>query len=470
MQATKKSKLLRLTLIVLILSFTVSVFVGCKEDRTMASKEAIAESIESVTERDAGYQYVHLYLSDMGIANFSVSKMLWAEIRFQAYFNLESGLPKTNEHARLTAERFISDYYDKINVADSGAVTDALITCYVDVIGDQYSIYRTPVEHTAYDDDMSGEFGGVGVVIEYDHENATLLVTSVYIDSPAEGAGVQPGDYIIGVDGKSLEEIGYLNAVYYVRGEIGTDVTLTVKRGDATLDLTMKRAKVAETTVDYEILENDIGLVQIIGFKANTFDQFVEAIDELEKNKVKGIIFDLRGNPGGFVDTVCNMVSYLLPNDKTIVSYQYKGSETTVLQSQTDIHPTKKDPNDPSKPLASDHYLTIPMVVICDELTASAGELFTAALRDHSASGLINATIVGHKTFGKGIMQTSWTYYDGSSITMTIAYYNPPSGKNYHGIGITPDKIVDNEVIDGSLVDKQLEAAIDAMNSLIKAN
>ena len=109
------------------------------------------------------------------------------------------------------------------------------------------------------------------------------------------------------------------------------------------------------------------------------------------------------------------------------------------------------------------------MVVICDEYTASAGELFTAALKDYNYMETVDAKIVGHKTFGKGIMQTSWSYYDGSSITMTIAYYNPPSGKNYHGNGVTPDRIVDNEIVDNVLVDNQLKVATEELKSLINA-
>ena len=470
MQKFKTSKLLRLSVVTLILSLILSLSVGCTAEKEMASKEDIANSISSVTDRDVGYEYVHLYLRDMGISNFSIAKMLWVEVRFQAYFNLESGLPSTREHARLTADLFTSEYYDKIDVKNTEEVTNALITCYVDVIGDRYSVYRTPIEQTEYGDDMSGEFGGVGVVIEYDHDKQTLTVSSVYIDSPAEDAGILPGDLIVGVDGVSVDEIGYLNAVYHVRGRVGTSVTLTVQRGDALFDFTMTRAKIAETTVGYEMLENNIGIIQIIGFKANTFEQFVEAIDHLEENGAEGIIFDLRGNPGGFVDTVCNMLSYVLPNDKPLVSYQYKGYPLTTIQSETDVHPTKKDLNDPSKPLQEDHYVKVPMVVICDELTASSGEIFTAAIRDHAESGLIKATLVGQNTFGKGIIQTSWTYYDGSSITVTVAYYDPPCGKNYHGTGISPDRTVSNEIVDDTLIDRQLEAAVEEMHILLNQN
>ena len=470
MQSIKNTRLLRIAIVAFILSLVLSLSVACTSEKEMAAKEDIINSISAATDRDAGYEYVHLYLRDMGISNFNVSKMLWVEVRFKAYFNLESGLPSTREHARLTAEMFTSEYYDNIDVRSSEQVTNAIITCYVDVIGDRYSIYRTPSEETDYESEMRGEFGGVGIVVEYDHENETILISSVNAGSPAQGAGLLAGDYIVGVDGQSVEEIGYLNAIYYVRGTIGEPVTLTIKRGDDILEFTMTRAVFEEDTVYYDLQDNNIGILQITGFKENTYEQFVEAVDYLEENGAEGIIFELRGNPGGYVNSVCDILSYILPNDQTIVSYQYKGNPLMTIKSETDVHPTKSDPNDPSKPLEFDHYITVPIVVICDEYTASSGEIFTAAIRDHAESGLIKATIVGQNTYGKGIIQTSWTYYDGSSITVTVAYYDPPCGENYHGIGISPDRTVSNDTVDGVLVDRQFEAAIEEMELLLNQN
>ncbi len=471
MQKNKTQGLLRFIALLLLLSLISSSFISCTTVRQMLSKEDICANIASFDEGGAQeHSYVLEYLADLGIGNFDASKFLWVEMRFQAYYNLKSGLPSVREHAKLVAADFVENYYDKIDTKSKKAVTDALLTCYVNSVGDKYSIYRTPTEHSDYSGDMSGKFGGIGVVIEYDHNEETLMVTTIYIDSPAEAAGFAAGDYIVGVNGKSTDEIGYLNVINYVRGDIGTNVTVTVKRGEEIIDLVATRAEIEEKTVDYNITDDGYGYVQIVGFKANTYDQFVKAIDELEAANVNGVIFDLRGNPGGYVFSVCDMLSYLIPSGEAIVSYHYKGQPSEVIKSEDDTHPTKKSPENESLPLVEDHIYNIPMVVICNEYTASAGELFTAAIRDYTDMGILNGKVVGHTTFGKGIMQSTLSYYDNSSITMTVAYYNPPSGVNYDGIGVIPDCSVINELQDGIIIDRQLETAIEELEKLINSN
>ncbi len=466
-QTKRPSKLFSLLLAV---SLIISALVSCFPEPDMSSKDDIRANIDAVISESSTYEYVYQYLSDFGISNFDASKFVWVEARFKRYFNFGDGLPSVKEHARLTAIDFIDNYYDKIDISSKDKVTDALLTCYVNAIGEKYSVYRTPTENDDYTSDMSGKFGGIGVVIEYDHTAETLQVTTVYIDSPAEDAGILPGDYIIGVDGRTIEEVGYLNIVNYVRGEIGTTTTVKIKRGDDILYFDVLRAEIEEKTVAYSISEDNIGYIEIVGFKSNTYAQFVEAIDAMEEANVAGIIFDLRGNPGGYVYSVRDMLSYLIPTGHTIVSYHYKNSSTEVLESIIDTHPTKKDPQNSSEYLQEDHVCNIPMVVLCNEYTASAGELFTAAVRDYTDMGLLNAKIVGSTTYGKGIMQTSWAYTDGSSITMTTAYYNPPCGINYHGTGVTPDREVLNEIQDGKIIDKQLEAAYEELELLINSN
>ena len=462
---------LRILSALLVLALTLTVLFSCTEPRVY-TKDEINSNISSIDTSVSRYEYVYLYLQDVGIPTFDTTKFLWAEMVFNRNFNLDSGLPATSEHARLTAEAFMSEYYDVIDLTDKSAVTDALITCYTEAIGDPYSIYRVPEDSSDYTSDMSGKFGGIGVVIEYDHSAETLTVSSIFIDSPADKAGFMVGDIIWAVDGELVSELGYLNAVYYVRGEIGTDVTVTVKRGEQLLDLVATRAEVEEKTVDY-ILEDGYGYIQITSFKDNTDKQFIEAIDYMEANGAKGIIFDLRGNPGGYLHTVCNMLSYLLPTGKKLVSYTYKGEQTQYNNAADDPHPTMK--NEDGEVVKVDHTLTLPFVVICDEYTASAGEIFTSVIRDYKAERLLNATIVGKTTYGKGIMQSSVQYYDGSTITLTVAYYNPPSEINYHGVGVTPDVTVENEIgtdEDGKqyLIDNQLSTAYDELEKLVNAN
>ena len=423
------------------------------------------EEIEAnVTQSTANRTYAYQYLSLWGVPAFDNAKFFYFENIVTSCYNY-SELPAVREHAKMTVNYFLEYYYSKIDLSNKTAVTDALLTCYVAVLGDRYSLYREPVETENYQADMSGKFGGIGVMVEYDHDNEQISVSSVLIGSPAEAAGIKAGDLICLVDGKSVEEIGYLNVVSHVRGEIGTSVDLTVMRDGKYITFNIIRSEIDDTNVYYEIDdETGFGYVQIISFKSNTYAQFTKAIDELENAGVKGVIFDLRGNPGGYVSSVCNVISYIMPTGYTVVTYQQRGKSITERKTQPDGF--------------TDHVLDLPMVIICDENTASASEIFTSAIRDYRNSNLINATIVGTTTFKKGILQTEYSYIDGSTVTLTTAFYCPPSGVNYHGVGITPDVYVElpQAELDEEtgkylpVEDTQLNAAIEELEKLVNAN
>lgn len=448
--------------LVLFVSILLGSLTGCLgTTRKPATKEEIAASVSATVEKDSyGYDYVLYYLRQWRLPEFDTTKFFWAENVFKNYYVYNGGLPETLEHAALTAEYFVENYYDIIDMTDKTAVTDAVIDSYVRTVGDPYSYYRTPQEANDFNSDMSGKFGGIGVVVSYDHNNESISISSVNLDSPAEAAGFRSGDVIVAVDGQRVEDIGYLNAVNYVRGEIGTTVSVTVLRGGEEITLTATRAEIVERVVDYEITEDGYGYIIITEFKSITYEQFVPAYEELEKAGVKGIIFDLRGNPGGYVATLRDVLSYLLPTGNLIASCHYKNGEPTLLSSIDDVHPVTGE--------TADHALTVPAVVLCDQYTASAAEMFTSALRDYNDTGLVNVTVVGEKTYGKGIMQSGLYYSatDPSTLTFTSAYYNPPSGVNYHGIGITPDVTVTNSETE----DLQLKAALEELEALINEN
>ncbi len=448
-------KLLALVITANVLLFS---FTSCKWFVYVAdSKGEITENIEKSSSKRLN-DHVADYLRDWGLPLYDSLKFRYVENYYQRYYNYEGGMPDTHAHAKATAELFLRNYFDKIDRDDKSAVTHALLDCYVDALGDPYSVYRAPEAADDYTTDMSGKFGGIGVVVEYDYNNNTIMVNTVYIDSPAEKAGMQAGDYLHAVDGKTISELGITNAVNHIRGEIGSYVNLTLIRDGSFVDVTVQRAEIEEINVDYKLdVETMIAYVRIVTFKGNTFEQFAEAIDALEADGAVGIVFDLRGNPGGYLQSVCDVVSYLVPNDKTIVTYQYKDSGVVRLVSENDETSTGQN---------IDKVINLPMAVICNKNTASAGEIFTSAIRDYRNEGLIKATIVGTTTYGKGIMQNTYYYIDGSSFTMTVAYYNPPCGVNYHGVGITPD--VNVELTDTG--DAQLDAALEAVKNLINAN
>ena len=301
--------------------------------------------------------------------------------------------------------------------------------CLIYAIGDNYAFYRTADETGDYEADMSGNLVGIGVSVLRDNKNGTILVESVEIGSPAEGAGIQPGDYIVAVDGERVSEIGTEAALEKIRGEIGTRVRITINRGSSENELEMIRAKIVEMTVSHKTYAGGrVGYIKITGFKSNTDDQFVDAIDELERAGVEAIIFDLRNNGGGYLNSVCNMLSYLVPTNTEITSFSNSKEPIYATDGKGSEHEAN-----------GDHVLTVPSVVLCNEYSASASELFCAAMRDYNKMGLLESTVMGKTTYKKGIMQSTLTFTDGSTLTLTTALYNPPSGINFHGVGVEPD-------------------------------
>lgn len=456
MKLFNKRALSALILLSLVLSILLSSLTSCNLFAYVAdSKEEIEGNIGSSIEKgESEHDFVADYLREWGLPKFDRLKYYFTENCFDKVYNYEGGLPETLTHATETAKLFIEYYYDEIDLEDQVKVTDALIRCYIAVLDDPYAVYRTAEETNSFTTDMSGSFGGIGVVVRYDHENQSVIVETVYNDSPAEEAGLKKGDLLYAVDGQTIDDIGYQNIATYIRGEIGTTVEITVIRDGDKINLTAVRKNMEEVSVSSRIEDGNIGYVQILSFKGNTLEQFVSAITSLEEAGVKGIIFDLRDNPGGYLTAVTDVLSYILESGLDLVTYRYKDSAPIVVKTKDD-----------SK--GFDHVINLPMTVICNENTASAGEIFTAALRDYAKDGLIDVTIVGATTYGKGIMQNSYKYnLDGSSITMTIAYYDPPCGINYHGIGIEPDIPVTNTDSE----DLQLLTARAKLLELINAN
>lgn len=379
------------------------------------------------------------YLDLWDFPEFSKSKIVALERLYRKQFVEE--LPPPYEKAVAVGKYFVENSYDGSSKTVE-ETTDLIIEAFVDTSGDRYSIYRTAEKYEEYDTEMSGSFVGIGVTVRYNTDVSEILVESVVDGGGAKEAGILPGDYITKVNGESVSVIGYDKAVSNIKGEEGTTVDVTVKRGDEEITFTIVRRQIVEKSVTYEI-NGDVAYIKITGFKANTAQQFKSALDEAFNRNVKGVIYDLRDNHGGYLDTVLKMLEHIAPKDTLLASFT-------------------NDYMDPAYSKTT-HTVKLPTVVLCNGSTASAGELFTAGIRDFSDMGFFEATLVGETTFGKGIMQNTYLFSDNSSITMTVAYYNPPSGVNYHGVGITPDVIVESG--EG---DPQLAAAYTELTKLIK--
>ena len=426
------------TLVVFVL--LVLLFTSCTRSAgsdTVYSKDILTENVTrgATSEHD----FVWQYLDEWDFPTFTASKLKSVETTFRVYFYKD--VPDSDELAPTVALAFLEGYYDLVDLTDEGAVTDAIIDSYVTSLGDRYSVYRTKDEYKDYSSGMSGNYTGIGIVVTQSDEGL-IHINSVNEGGSAYEKGLKAGDLITSVDGIPVLERGYEDSINAISGEEGTTVTLTVDRDGESLTFTLTRRKLVESSVTYS-LENGIGYIKISSFKSNTDEQFIAAVDYMEKNGVKAVIYDLRNNTGGYLSSVLNALDYVAPKGTTLASFSNDYDDDEVSRSS--------------------HSFLIPTVVICNEMTASAGELFTAGIRDLADMGYLDATLVGTKTFGKGIMQSTFTLSDGSTITLTVAYYMPPSGKNYHEVGITPDVVVERTK-DG---DVQLDAAYAAIESLL---
>ncbi len=414
------------------------------------------------------YRFVASYLSDFGIGNFNGDKFTGAESCLDQYYYKD--LPSPDTLAYRVADMFLTQLYDGIDLDDREAVTDALLHCYMRSIGDPYAYYRTPEEYEDYEDELMGEGDdevvvGIGVNVMINYNENTILVGSTVKGAGAEAAGILPGDYIIGADDVTTGKDGAEAVLNALKGEVDTTVKVYVSRGGETLEFSIVRKEIqAQTTSIYYgfldaesgeiVTSSKLGYIIITDFLGdtsstganNTLLMFKNAIADLIENGAEGIVFDVRYNPGGLLDLVVKMVDYLLPDGKAIVTQSGGYGADSVYKG-----------ND-------GHSLDIPMVVLCNEYSASASEIFASAIRDYASDAmgnLIDASVVGNTTYGKGIVQSTWIMQDGSSLTFTTSYYDPPSGENFHGVGVEPDVLVTDEA-------QQLRAAAKELLRLIE--
>lgn len=307
------------------------------------------------------------------------------------------------------------DYYTDV---DEDAAMDGALKGYVDGLDDPYSQYMTAEEYESYQTNNSGVTVGIGVTVS-ETEDGYLQIVGVTEDSPAEAAGIEVDDEIIAVDGEDVAELGYEEAVNQVRGEEGTTVTITILREDTTFDLEVTRQSIDVASCWGQMLDNNIGYIRISSFKENTPDQFEEIYEELLEEGAEGFIFDVRDDGGGLVSALEEILDPLLPEGEIAVATYKDGSTKTLVESD-------------------DESCDLPMVVLVNENTASAAELFTASLSDFN-----DATVVGVTTYGKGVMQVTEELPDGGALTITTATYQTTVGECYHGVGITPDEEVE---------------------------
>ena len=281
-------------------------------------------------------------------------------------------------------------------------------------LDDPYSYYYTPEDYAAMEESVEGTYAGIGTQLIVDPNDYLMTVTRVFKGSPAEEAGVLAGDKIIGVDGVGYTGYEQNQAVAAMRGEPGTEVTITVARGEETMDIVVRRAQIEMNYAEYEML-GDIGYVIVYDFMGDAVDGFKEAVAYFREQGAKGMILDLRSNGGGLVTDAVQIADVLLP-EGVIVSTEDRYGNRTEERSDADM-------------------LGLPLAVLVNGYSASASEIVAGAIKDTGVG-----TLVGEKTFGKGIVQAVYPFTsDGAGIQLTVARYFTPSGVCIHGVGIEPD-------------------------------
>ena len=325
------------------------------------------------------------------------------------------------------------DFYKEVSEDD---LVQGSIKGMFSGLGDIYSQYYTEEEFESLKEQTSGSFVGIGVYISPTSDDDYITIIAPIEGSPAEKGGIKAGDKIIKVDDQNVYANDSDKAISMIKGKAGTEVKLTLKRGEEELDLKIKREEIISKSVDSKVLEDGIGYIKITSFNENTYKEFTEALSNLKKQNIKGLALDLRNNPGGLLD-ICSEIADDLIGEGTIVY-------------------TKDNKGDKEYIKSDSNKLGLPIAVLVNEGSASASEILTAAIVDNN-----EGIAIGTTTFGKGLVQSVRELKDGTGYKLTTAQYFTPNDNYIHGKGIEP-KIIEKDE------NKQLDVAVNWIKEQIK--
>ncbi len=369
------------------------------------------------------------------------------------------------DEAFLNKLELIGELVDQcyLNGVSKEEVQEAMFRGLLAGLGDPYSGYYTEEEYKELMESSNGIYCGIGSTVQQNMETMLITIIKPFVDGPAYKAGMLPGDIVYMVDGLDVTGMDINKVVAMMKGEAGTVVEVTVVRDGEPVTLTITRDFVEVETITHEMLDNKIGLITITEFDEVTIQQFKDAVDGLKADGMKGLVIDLRDNPGGLLNAVVDMLEYILPNGLIVYTEDKHGEREEYYG---------RDNNE----------LKLPIAVLVNGNSASASEIFAAAMQDYGA-----AKIVGTTSFGKGIVQSiypvSWVASqlrmkgfenDGSAVKVTISYYYTPNGRCIHGTGVTPDVEVEldeelrQQVVIPQKDDNQLATAIETLMKEIK--
>ena len=329
---------------------------------------------------------------------------------------------------------------------DESTLEEGVYKGLLEALDDPYAVYYTHDELVQLQQQTEGIYYGIGAYISQDNEMGYVRVSKIIKNTPAEASGLQQDDYIYKVDGEDMQGKDSSYVVSKIKGEAGTKVTITVVREGATdpIDIEVERQKIESPTVEYQMLDNDMAYIQITEFDLVTTEQFEEAYKQAQADGMKGLILDLRSNPGGNLSTVCDIARMILPKGLIVYTEDKYGKREEYTCDGA-------------------NQIKVPLVVLTNGYSASASEILAGAVKDYGIG-----TLVGTTTYGKGIVQKVINLSDGSAVKLTVSNYFTPNGNNIHKIGIDPDVEVEFDAEQyKNGVDNQLEKAKEVLAGLM---
>ena len=348
----------------------------------------------------------------------------------------EEAIRKINELAAYVE----LGYYNPVDLQD---VKDSMYKGMIEGLGDKYSVYYNEEDYAELQLDTTGQYYGIGAGLTQDLKTMVVSITKVYRGTPSEAAGLKNDDIILYVEDIDATSMEVSELVKHIRGEAGTTVHLEIYRPstDEYLSFDVERADITLPSVDYEMLENDIGYIIIDAFETDTAHQFEMAVEELSAQGMQAMILDVRYNPGGMITSVVDILDTILPEGLLVYIEDKAGNR----QDYTSSGKT---------------YLDMPIAVLINEDSASAAEILAGAIKDYEYG-----TLIGTTTFGKGIVQTIIPLSDGDALKLTTAKYFTPNGNYIHEVGIEPDIELEYEYLnpEGEVYERQYD------NQILKA-
>ena len=374
--------------------------------------------------------FMYNYFEGKGTERFSFEG-------FSKEESVDSSLKKYKE--------LIDKYY--LGEVDEEKLKEGAIKGYVEALGDPYSEYISAKDMEEYKESITGSFVGIGIYMVKDTEADKVQVLAPIKNTPAEKAGIQPGDYIVKVDDVEYKAEDFSKISDVIKGEEGTTVKLQILREAETIEYEIKREKIITNPVTGKVLNDNIGYIEVPSFDEDTAKYFKEEFEKLQKQNIKSLVIDLRNNGGGIVDEATKIADYILDKDSTIVI-------------TTDKNGKEKETKAKENPI-----INMPIVVLVNKNTASASEILSGALKD-----LNKAKLVGTKTYGKGVIQGVMSLKDGSGLKITTEEYATPNREKINKKGIEPNEVVElPETVKNVMQveekdDTQLQKAIELLN------